>query len=137
MSDAVDRLPDEFWTETFERTPGGRVIRYAAIPGMRLREVEIHHVDLDAGFAPQRLVRRLLRPPDRRDGQARRRRTTSFRVLATDLATTWVIGDDPGESGTTVSGPAGDLAWWLTGRPAAESLTVQHRRPAARESVVT
>ena len=52
VADAVDRLPDEFWTETFERTPGGRVIRYAAIPGMRLREVEIHHVDLDAGFAP-------------------------------------------------------------------------------------
>jgi len=53
VMDAVERLPDEFWTETFERTPGGRVIRYAAIPGMRLREVEIHHVDLDAGFSPQ------------------------------------------------------------------------------------
>ncbi|MFL6002926.1 MAG: maleylpyruvate isomerase N-terminal domain-containing protein, partial [Nocardioides sp.] len=24
VADAVDRLPDEFWTETFERTPGGR-----------------------------------------------------------------------------------------------------------------
>ena len=47
-----DRLPDELWTETFERTPGGRVIRYAAIPGMRLREVEIHHVDLRAGYGP-------------------------------------------------------------------------------------
>src|SRR5688572_30746483 len=31
VTDAVDRLPDEFWLETFERTPGGRVIRYAAI----------------------------------------------------------------------------------------------------------
>src|SRR5215210_274535 len=53
LNDAVDRLPDELWTETFERTPGGRVIRYAAIPGMRLREVEIHHVDLAAGFGPK------------------------------------------------------------------------------------
>ena len=120
--DAVDRLPDEFWTETFERTPGGRVIRYAAIPGMRLREVEIHHVDLDAGFSPagwsdafsSHLIGAMVKrnPSD-----------ASFRVLATDLARTWVIGDDPGESGTTVSGPAGDLAWWLTGRPPAESLT--------------
>ena len=57
MVDAVERLPDEFWTETFERTPGGRVIRYAAIPGMRLREVEIHHVDLDAGLLAPRAGR--------------------------------------------------------------------------------
>jgi maleylpyruvate isomerase len=122
MADAVERLPDEYWTETFERTPGGRVIRYAAIPGMRLREVEIHHVDLAAGFEPSgwsdafsaHLIGAMIK---RNPSEA------SFRVLATDLATTWVVGDDPGESGTTVSGPAGDLAWWLTGRPPAESLT--------------
>ena len=78
-------MPDELWTETFERTPGGRVIRYAAIPGMRLREVEIHHVDLDAGFSPRgwsdafasHLIGAMVKraPSD-----------TSFRVLATDLA---------------------------------------------------
>ena len=122
LTEAVDRLPDEIWTETFERTPGGRVIRYAAIPGMRLREVEIHHVDLDAGFSPDgwsdafssHLIGAMVKraPSD-----------TSFRVLATDLARTWVIGDDPGESGTTVAGPPGELAWWLTGRPPAEALT--------------
>jgi maleylpyruvate isomerase len=122
MAQAVERLPDEYWTETFERTPGGRVIRYAAIPGMRLREVEIHHVDLAAGFEPSgwsdafsaHLIGAMIK---RNPSEA------SFRVLATDLATTWVVGDDPGESGTTVSGPAGDLAWWLTGRPPADSLT--------------
>jgi maleylpyruvate isomerase len=122
VADAVERLPDEFWTETFERTPGGRVIRYAAIPGMRLREVEIHHVDLDAGFSPSgwsdSFSSHLI------DAMVKRNPSeTSFRVLATDLATSWVIGDDPGESGTTVAGPAGDLAWWLTGRPPADSLT--------------
>jgi maleylpyruvate isomerase len=122
VSDAIDRLPDEFWTETFERTPGGRVIRFSAIPGMRLREVEIHHVDLDAGFTPAgwsdafsaHLVGAMVK---RKPSEA------SFRVLATDLAETWVVGEDPGESGTTVSGPVGDLAWWLTGRTPAESLT--------------
>ena len=70
------------------------MIRYAAVPGMRLREVEIHHVDLDAGFAPRgwsdafasHLIGAMVKraPSD-----------TSFRVLATDLASTWVIGDDP------------------------------------------
>ncbi len=122
VSDAVERLPDEYWLETFERTPGGRVIRFAAIPGMRLREVEIHHVDLDAGFSPAgwsdafsaHLIGAMVK---RNPSEA------SFRVLATDLARTWVFGDDPGESGTTVAGPAGALAWWLTGRPPAESLT--------------
>jgi maleylpyruvate isomerase len=122
LAEAVDRFPDEHWPESFERTPGGRVMRYAAIPGMRLREVEIHHVDLDAGFDPTgwsdafgaHLVSAMVKraPSDE-----------SFRVLATDLARTWVIGDDPGETGTTVSGPVGDLGWWLTGRPPAGSLT--------------
>jgi maleylpyruvate isomerase len=119
LTDAVDHFPDEWWPESFERTPGGRVIRYAAIPGMRLREVEIHHVDLAAGFAPTgwsdafaaHLIGAMVKrhPSDE-----------SFRVLATDLARTWEVGDDPDE--TTVSGPAGDLAWWLTGRVPAESL---------------
>ncbi len=122
VSEGMERLPDEYWTETFERTPGGRVIRYAAIPGMRLREVEIHHVDLDAGFSPAgwsdafsaHLVGAMVKRGASDD---------TFRVLATDLATTWVIGDDPGESGTTVSGRAGELAWWLTGRPPSDALT--------------
>jgi maleylpyruvate isomerase len=122
VTDAVDRLPDELWTETFERTPGGRVIRYAAIPGMRLREVEIHHVDLAAGFEPRgwsdAFAAHLIGAMVKRGASDH-----SFRVLATDLATTWVIGEDPDETGTTVSGPAGDLAWWLTGRPPADSLT--------------
>jgi maleylpyruvate isomerase len=122
IADGVDRLPDEFWTETFERTPGGRVIRYAAIPGMRLREVEIHHVDLDAGFSPagwsDAFSAHLIGAMVKRGAS-----DESFRVLATDLARTWVIGDDPGESGTTVSGGAGELAWWLTGRPPADTLT--------------
>jgi maleylpyruvate isomerase len=122
LADAVDRFPDEHWQDSFERTPGGRTIRYAAIPGMRLREVEIHHVDLDARFDPRgwsdafsaHLVSAMVK---------RGASEQSFRILATDLARTWVIGEDPGETGTTVSGPAGDLAWWLTGRPPADSLT--------------
>jgi maleylpyruvate isomerase len=119
VTDAVDHFPDEWWGETFERTPGGRVIRYAAIPGMRLREVEIHHVDLAAGFDPtgwsDAFAAHLLTAMVKREPS-----DEGFRVLATDLARTWEVGS-PDE--TTVSGPVGDLAWWLTGRPPADSLT--------------
>jgi maleylpyruvate isomerase len=122
LTDAVDGFPDEHWTESFERTPGGRKIRYAAVPGMRLREVEIHHVDLDAGFSPTgwsdsfsaHLIESMLK---RGPSEA------SYRVLATDLAQSWVVGDPDDAGSTTVSGPAGDLAWWMTGRPPAASLT--------------
>ncbi len=122
LTDAVDAFPDEQWTGSFERTPGGRTIRYAAIPGMRLREVEIHHVDLDAGFTPRgwsdsfaaHLIESMLK---------RGLSEESYRVLATDLAQSWVVGDPDDASSTTVSGPAGDLAWWMTGRPPADSLT--------------
>ena len=33
-----------------ERTPGGRLFAARALPGLRLREVVYHHVDLLAGF---------------------------------------------------------------------------------------
>jgi maleylpyruvate isomerase len=122
VADAIGRLPDEYWTESFDRTPGGRTMRLSAIPGMRLREVEIHHVDLDVGYQPAdwsgQFAAYLINAMVKRDPSEE-----SFRVLATDLARTWVIGDDPGETGTAVSGPAGDLAWWLTGRTPADSLT--------------
>jgi len=118
--DAVEALPDEYWTESFERTPGGRRIHYSAIPGMRLREVEIHHVDLDAGFTPagwsDAFAAALISAMVKRELSEE-----SFRVLATDLALSWEVGADPGS--TTVSGPVGDLACWLTGRPPAPTLT--------------
>ncbi|MDN5795200.1 MAG: maleylpyruvate isomerase family mycothiol-dependent enzyme [Intrasporangium sp.] len=42
--------PRELPDVTFERTPGGEHVFAARLPFMRLREVVIHHVDLDAGF---------------------------------------------------------------------------------------
>ena len=123
-----------WWPETFERTPGGRVIRYAAIPGMRLREVEIHHVDLAAGFAPtgwsdafaahlitamvkRAAVRRGLpgaghRPGPDLGGRRRARRDHRQRPRRRP----GLVADRP---------RAGRVA------------DVQHRRPPARESLVT
>ena len=50
LDQAIAAIPDDLWETRIERTPGGREIRAAAFPGMRLRELEIHHVDLGAGY---------------------------------------------------------------------------------------
>ena len=50
FNEAMAALPATAWEGRVERTPGGRSVPTAAVPGMRLREVEIHHVDLGAGY---------------------------------------------------------------------------------------
>ncbi len=50
FNDAAAALPEAAWAGRVERTPGGRSIATTSLPGMRLREVEIHHVDLDRGY---------------------------------------------------------------------------------------
>ena len=39
------------WAGRFERTPGGPDFALANVALMRLREVEIHHADLGAGYS--------------------------------------------------------------------------------------
>ena len=81
---------------------------------MRLREVEIHHADLGAGYSPAQwspdFCRVLL------SSAAGREFAEPFSVLARDLAETWHLGATDDEPGAVVSGDAADLAWWLTGR---------------------
>ncbi len=50
-ADAWTALPDDSGGATFERTAGGPTIPAGATLGMRLREVEIHHADLDTGYS--------------------------------------------------------------------------------------
>ncbi len=49
LHDAFAALPEDAWATRVERTPGGRSMRSASLPSMRLRELEIHHVDLATG----------------------------------------------------------------------------------------
>lgn len=119
FADAAAAVPADRWQGTFERTPGAAPRRLTAIPGARLREVEVHHVDLGLGATradwPQsfcvHLVGAMLRawPADR-----------PLRLHAVDLDRTWET--DPSAS-TTVRGTAADLGWWLTGRGTGEGLT--------------
>ena len=116
---ALEAMGDSDWDGTFERTPGVRVIRVAAVPLMRLREVEIHHADLDAGYThadwSPAFGTVLL------DSLARFDHPRALTVRPTDLDGEWHYG--PEGEGPVVSGPAGALAWWLTGRGAGEGLT--------------
>lgn len=98
---------------TFDRTPGGRVMRASVVPLLRLREVEIHHADLDAGYSPSDW------PPANAmaflANDARVYRGPGFHAVATDEPARWAFGQ-PGVDAPTVSGPLGALAWWATGR---------------------
>jgi maleylpyruvate isomerase len=123
LNDAIASLPADAWNGRVERTPGGRSMATSALPGMRLREVEIHHVDLDAGYTTRdwslefaeillEAMAKRLRPDD------------PFEVKPMDSDRTWIIGDGESESPVpVVTGPSADLAWWLTGRGAPDSLS--------------
>lgn len=106
----ADGLPKE---ATFERTPGGRELPARAVPFLRLREVEIHHADLGAGYTASDW------PPDNAmsflSNDARQYRGPGFHAVATDEPARWTFGETDATS-PTVSGPLGALAWWATGR---------------------
>lgn len=89
----------------------------------RLREVEIHHVDLDAGYGPEDwpagFVRTVLEQVPARLGPRVER---PFAAEATDLGTRVLAGD--GSSEVEVAGAAGALLAWLLGRSGGSDLAV-------------
>ncbi len=119
FADAVAAVPDDAWGTPIERVPGGPTFRAGAVPGMRLREVEIHHVDLAAGYTRSDwslpFATLLL------DSMAKRGAWSEpFRVRPNDVDGRWTFGEG---GGPTVTGTAADLGWWLTGRGSGEGLT--------------
>ena len=118
------QVPDDRWHDRFERTPGGPTFSVATVPLMRLREVEIHHADLGAGYTasdwPEEFDVALV------ESMTRRPYPRPFRVLARDLARTWDFGE--GDPVANVTGDAAALAWWLTGRGDGADLTVDQDR---------
>lgn len=118
FGDAMAAVPDDAWSARIERVPGGRTFRASSVPGMRLREIEIHHVDLAAGYS--RDDWELSFATGLLDAMTKRETAVEpFRVHASDVDRTWTFGD----GGPTVSGTAAALAWWLTGRGDGEGLT--------------
>ncbi|MDR7254021.1 maleylpyruvate isomerase [Nocardioides sp. BE266] len=119
FTEALGAMAPGDWDGHFDRTPGARRIALVNVPLMRLREVEIHHADLDAGYAPadwgEEFQEILL------ESMTKFPAPTPFSVHPTDLDRTWHYGE--GEGGPVVTGTAAALGWWLTGRGTGEGLT--------------
>ncbi len=117
---AVDETPAQAWT-TVVQWASGREAPAAEVTWHRLREVEIHHVDLDAGYVPvdwpQAFVLRLCRT--QADALAHREGGPAVVLRAPEVGHDLVLGDGP-----VVSGPAWAIAAWLTGRSAGNDLTL-------------
>lgn len=118
LADALVAVPDDRWGTSIERTPGSdRTFTAGGVAGMRWREVEIHHADLDAGYTradwPPEFVVHLV------EGTSTRPGVPGMVAHATDLDRDWTFGD----GGPVVSGRAADLGWWLTGRGDGDGLT--------------
>ncbi|MFE7798361.1 maleylpyruvate isomerase family mycothiol-dependent enzyme [Nocardia sp. NPDC057440] len=111
--------PAEAW-EAIVRTRQGRPIPATEVIWMRLQEVEIHHVDLAAGYQPADwptdFVTRLLprAAADLTKAAATDPAAAPFAIHATDTGFTATIGATAPSH--TISGPATSLLAWLLGR---------------------
>jgi maleylpyruvate isomerase len=121
---ALEAMHADDWDGRFERTPGGPDFALANVALMRVREVEIHHADLDAGYTaddwPEGFRRLLL------DSMTKRPYPAPFVVRPTDLDGTWEYGEGGAQAVGTVpvvTGPSAAAGWWLTGRGSGEGLT--------------
>ena len=93
---------------------------------MRLREVEIHHADLGAGYtAPTGRpdFRAILLDVDDQAPRYARAVPRSARPTSTAPGTT----ARRAATGPVVTGTVGRLGWWLTGRGSGEGLTSRPR----------
>lgn len=119
FADALAAVPEDLWSTRIERVPEGMTFAAVSVPDMRLRELEIHHADLDAGYSRADwsvdFAAMVVDSMGHRDAW-----DAPFTARATDSDRTWSFGAG---TGPTVSGATVDLAWWLTGRGSGEGLT--------------
>lgn len=127
FSQAVVDLPDDAWSTEVRKGPGGtgETIPARRVMWMRLLEVEVHHVDLRAGYSPADwpapFVARALT-----DTVAGFRRHDDFPPLTLDIDGRIEVVR-PG--GPTVAGSAPDVLAWLIGRSDGESLAADRPLP--------
>jgi len=119
---AADLMPAPAWAVTLDipgaRQPAARVV------WRRLREVEVHHVDLNAGYTAadwsdafsHRLLHEVV------TGFAQREDAPALVLRPTDTGHEAAIG--PPNGAVTVAGPSHALVAWLIGRSPGEGLTV-------------
>ena len=126
---AAEAMPAPAWLAELD-LPGGPESA-ARLTWRRLREVEVHHVDLDAGYRPadwppgfaHRLLHEVVA------GLAGRDDAPALRLHPDGLEELRV--GDP-ERAATVAGPPWALAGWLIGRMPGTGLTVHPEGPLPR-----
>lgn len=120
LAHEIAHLPPETWAApvTFHTTAGLKTAPCIDVLDMRLREVEIHHADLDvghdfAGTATATLHHLLTYAVDRLSDQGPRR----IELTASDLDQTYVIRpNDSTSQVSTATAPASHLLRYATGR---------------------
>jgi maleylpyruvate isomerase len=123
FAEAVHAMPPDAWSVKVRWTSGAEGPA-ARVVWSRLREVEIHHVDLAAGYAPSdwpraftlRLLSGLVKDFGSREDGPR------IVIRAPEIGHDLAVG--PETTAPVVSGPASAAAAWLIGRSAGADLEV-------------
>jgi maleylpyruvate isomerase len=118
FADAGAAMPAEAWT--FFLAPTGASA--AAVPWARLREVEVHHVDLGVGYSPEdwsdafalRLLREIVTGV-KDDG---------FALVLRPHGVDHPLAIGAAEDAPVIGGPTRSIAAWLAGRGDGADLTV-------------
>ncbi|MFB6397560.1 maleylpyruvate isomerase family mycothiol-dependent enzyme [Polymorphospora lycopeni] len=118
----ADRLTSEMWLTTLEIPDRPQTAAYGV--WRRLREIEVHHVDLAAGYRPRdwpeafalHLLHEIVSGYAGRDDAPN--------VVLCPVETGQELSVGAAGATPTVTGPAYALAGWLTGRSTGESLEV-------------
>jgi maleylpyruvate isomerase len=124
LATALETMPAEAWAHIVHGTRG-RDVPAAGVVWSRLKEVEVHHVDLGAGYTPAdwpeaftlRMLRTLASDFTERDDGPR------FVLRVPEIGHDIRFGD--GVSSPVVSGSAAAAVGWLIGRSTGEELTVE------------
>jgi maleylpyruvate isomerase len=134
LAEAVADMPPAAWANVVRWTSGPEAPA-ARVMWSRLREVEVHHVDLDAGYAPVdwpegftvRMLRALARDfGEREDGPRLLVRSPEIgHDLPIGPAGSMVDGAGP----AVVAGPGAAVVAWLIGRSTGGGLTVEPPGP--------
>lgn len=118
LADAVRTLPEPAWQHEV-RTAAGRAVPAAEVPWLRVREVWVHAVDLDAGLGfaavPAEVAQALL--DDALGSHGGRPQTPALTVRCADDGRSWRLGD--GSAGGVCGSYVELLAWALGRRDAA------------------
>ncbi|MEH0934962.1 maleylpyruvate isomerase family mycothiol-dependent enzyme [Micromonospora psammae] len=122
FAEAVAAMPVEAWTATVEARLGPW--KAAMLVWGRLREIEVHHVDLDVGYRcadwPEAFSHHLLHEVT--NGLATRADVPAMVLRFDGSRHEVVLGDR--ENAPLVTGPVTELAAWLIGRSSGDVLTV-------------